>query len=458
MKTTLPLLALLCLFFNLSKAQDWVPVSIGAVPNEYIFVSLSVPDENTAWAAAIEYVGNPVPSDHVIKLLRTTDGGQTWIQKELLDEPLVGRMTWEIHAIDSLNAWISSNRLEATDTRPIFKTTDGGDTWQQVDLINMSGGVFIHFFDPLHGLVIRNSLVAVSSDGGETWTPVTSPQWPLAPDEFGIMWGPSSINHNASVGNHFWFGSSKGRVLHSSDRGLTWTAVQVGTTSENIHSLAFTDTLHGVAIITDNGGNPYPNAKIFETFDGGQSWTQAAAPPFNSISSIAAVPGSLNTFVAGDLLNSDPVIAHNQQGIGNSSWVYDEGMIFNACGFEFASPTVGFAAGYYDDGTNVILKWNGDLTQPSAAREPLLKNVALRTFPSPFSEALQIQVDFTDSYGISSGTLEVYNLKGVRLFLENIDNQTIWNKTIPAQGWAPGAYFLKVRTAEGIVLRKVVKQ
>ena len=454
MKQTLPLVTLLCLFLNFTEAQNWVPVSTGAVPNEYIFISLSVPDENTAWAAAVEYVGNPVPSDHVIKILRTTDGGQTWVLKDLLDESLAGRMTWEIHALDSLNAWISSNRLEATDTRPIFKTTDGGDSWTQVDLENMSGGVFIHFFDPLHGLVIRNQRVAVSSDGGETWTPVTAPEWPLAQDEFGVMWGPTSINHNASFGNHFWFGSSKGRVLHSADRGMTWTAVQVGATNENINSLAFTDTLHGVAVITDNGGSPYPNAKIFETFDGGETWTQAATPPFGSISSIAAVPGAPNAFVAGNLLSGDFVIAHNQQGLTDSAWVYDETFIFNSLGFEFASPTVGFAAGYYDDGTNVILKWNGDLTPPSASREPVLKNIAIQAFPSPFSEALQIKVDFEKPM---SGSLEVYNLAGRQVFLENIDNQHVWNKTVATQGWAPGAYLLKVRTAAGVAVRKVVK-
>lgn len=452
MKQTLPLLALLCLYLTQMKAQDWLPVSVGEIVNEYVFTSISVVDENVAWTAASYWDVPPVPEDHVIKIFRTTDGGQTWAIKDLTDESLTGRMTWEIHALDSLTAWISSNRLEATDTRPLFKTTNGGGSWTQVDLPNMGGGVMIHFFDPVNGLAIRNNLITITTDGGTNWQPVTVPGW--SSDERAIFWGCPN-NHTAYFGSHVWSGTNKGRVFHSADRGLTWTAIQVGATNENINSIAFTDTLHGVAIITDAGGSPYPTAKVFETFDGGQTWEQAATPPFGSISSIAAVPGAPNAFVAGNLLSGDLVIAHNLQGIADSTWVYDESLFFYSNGFEFFSPTVGYSIGYYEDGTNVILKWNGDLTPPSAAREPILKNIAVQSFPSPFSEALTVQVDFEKP---TSGSLEILDFSGRQVFFQNIENQQVWNKNIAAHGWTPGAYLLKVRTAEGVAIRKIFKQ
>ncbi len=86
---------------------------------------------------------------------------------------------------------------------------------------------------------------------------------------------------------------------------------------------------------------------------------------------------------------------------------------------------------------------------------PVLKDISISTFPSPFSDAFQIQVDFAE---MTSGSLEIYDLAGRQVFLQNIDNQAVWNKTIAAQGWAAGVYLLKVRTKDGVAIRKIVKQ
>ncbi len=86
---------------------------------------------------------------------------------------------------------------------------------------------------------------------------------------------------------------------------------------------------------------------------------------------------------------------------------------------------------------------------------PVLKNGTIQSFPSPFSEALHVQVDFEKP---TSGSLEVYDLAGRQVFLENIDRQQVWNKTITAQGWSAGAFLLKVRTADGVAIRKILKQ
>ncbi|MEZ4953654.1 MAG: kelch repeat-containing protein [Saprospiraceae bacterium] len=86
---------------------------------------------------------------------------------------------------------------------------------------------------------------------------------------------------------------------------------------------------------------------------------------------------------------------------------------------------------------------------------PVLKNVRIQSFPSPFSEALNIRVDFEKP---ASGSLELYDLTGRQVFSEQIGNQPIWNKTIATHGWPDRAYLLKVCTAEGVAFRKVLKQ
>lgn len=86
---------------------------------------------------------------------------------------------------------------------------------------------------------------------------------------------------------------------------------------------------------------------------------------------------------------------------------------------------------------------------------PVLKNVDIQAFPSPFSEALTVQVDFEKP---TSGSLEMLDLAGRQVFLESIDNQAVWNKSIVTQGWATGAYLLKVRTRDGVAVQKIIKQ
>ena len=450
MKNLLPLLFGFCLFPILSEAQTWTPVSYADIPNDYFFVSMSVVDENIIWAAACEInSGTPVNANHLIKILRTTDGGLTWSSYDV--EEALGRITWDIQALDANTAWISSNRLEASDTRPLFKTTDGGETWEQVELENMSGGVFVHFFDAQHGLVIRNARAAITNDGGDNWITVPILNWPLATGEICLFWCNGS-NHNAYFGSHAWVGTSAGRVLHSTDYGWTWTPTQVGLTTENINNVAFSDTLHGVATISDNGSSFYSETKLMETFDGGMTWTQAAAAPINVVTSLVSVPGAPNTFVAGNCVEGSSdlnTIAWNQNGMEASSWMYSKDEIFYTNHIEFISPTVGYVAGYYEDGTNAILKWNGDLT-PVNAHEVSPPELSLAITPNPATD--YIRFDIADDTG------GPYHLKLTDAAGRVVVNTTTTNQELNISHLPSGMYFLKVEEGARIAMAKVIKQ
>ncbi len=86
---------------------------------------------------------------------------------------------------------------------------------------------------------------------------------------------------------------------------------------------------------------------------------------------------------------------------------------------------------------------------------PKLQNLHIQTFPSPFSTTLNVQVDFKKP---TSGSLEVYDINGGQIYLQEIDNQLVWGETIAAKTWASGTYLLKVRTADGVAIRKILKQ
>lgn len=108
--------------------------------------------------------------------LRTTTGGSTWERMELPSgiNDLYGNMEF----IDSLNGWIGVNHLTIPRTGNIYRTDDGGKSWQTLyegeDLIGA-----ISFSDQFHGISFWSGFydnfddtkVLITDDGGKTWIP-----------------------------------------------------------------------------------------------------------------------------------------------------------------------------------------------------------------------------------------------------------------------------------------------
>lgn len=85
-------------------------------------------------------------------------------------------------------------------------------------------------------------------------------------------------------------------MLHSADRGLTWTAsastIPAGDPARGVFGLAFRDRHHGIAVGGDyRAGEPSPDAAAV-TGDGGRTWRQAATPPPAYRSGVAWLPHS----------------------------------------------------------------------------------------------------------------------------------------------------------------------
>ena len=101
MKKPLLLLALLCLFFISAKSQTWLPQGAGLFPNGYAIYSISVPNDSVVWLiasveSAVQGAGG-VPANHLTKVARTTNGGETWQVHDV--EEAVGRISFDIAAI-----------------------------------------------------------------------------------------------------------------------------------------------------------------------------------------------------------------------------------------------------------------------------------------------------------------------------------------------------------------------
>lgn len=112
-------------------------------------------------------------------VLRTEDGGQTWVNRvaDLTDRSPFGEWGWKIQFLDDRIGYVS---LENFNDGAILKTTDGGESWTRIEIddpqqnANLEG---VGFVDEAHGWVggwgtqaFVTGESSATSDGGQTWT------------------------------------------------------------------------------------------------------------------------------------------------------------------------------------------------------------------------------------------------------------------------------------------------
>ena len=161
------------LFFALTilalSAQNWTPMAAGLLPDNTLIYSISAVGDNIVWAVASgAYSQPPIPASHRPQLLRTSNGGQTWTVLEI--EEAQGAISFQIVAVDSLNAWITTQDYGATATgRALYQTKDGGIEWTK-RVTNGGAGVALNrFSDGEHWLAHNRQGTSKSANNGVSW-------------------------------------------------------------------------------------------------------------------------------------------------------------------------------------------------------------------------------------------------------------------------------------------------
>ena len=110
-----------------------------------IAVDPSNPD--TIWVGTGE-ANNQRSSLYGDGIYKSTDGGKTWEHKGLRDTQHIGRVV--VHPQDSNTVYVASpgNEYSFSEARGVFKTTDGGESWEKVLYVNPAVGVIDLVIDP----------------------------------------------------------------------------------------------------------------------------------------------------------------------------------------------------------------------------------------------------------------------------------------------------------------------
>lgn len=260
---------------------------------------LSAFDQRTAWASG---------SDNTV--LHSDDGGEHWHASHLPPAMLASPLDFrDIDAVSRDTAYLLS--IGPGEASRIYKTVDAGANWiMQYQNSDPQGFLdAMTFWDAQSGLVIGDAIdghlqILITEDGGTSWHKISDEVLPRAlPNEGAFSASGSNI---AVAGTHdAWIATGaviKSRVLHTSDRGHSWTVVDTPiATSESagIFSIAFRDAVHGVVVGGDYKQETLAHDNVAITQDGGKTWQLVREHGLSGYrSSVKYLPGRPGTLIA----------------------------------------------------------------------------------------------------------------------------------------------------------------
>jgi photosystem II stability/assembly factor-like uncharacterized protein len=229
-------------------------------------------------------------------LYRTDDGGATWQAVKAIAGPAIKGLC----AIDVLRgttgvAIHAAGRVGG----PAFvlRSLDAGATWRSTDLGAQAGMVLdVKFFDEANGLLFcgsdaaterSNALILRTSDGGSTWVQAYRSARP-----YELTWKASFASRDvgyATVQNYNPDTAVAQRhVLKTSNGGRTWTELPL------VADYAVRE--FGIGFVNEREGWVGTTTGGFETRDGGASWQRIEFG--RAVNKIRIVPGADGAFAA----------------------------------------------------------------------------------------------------------------------------------------------------------------
>jgi photosystem II stability/assembly factor-like uncharacterized protein len=200
-------------------------------------VAINPTDPNVVWVGTGE-ANNRQSSSWGDGIYKSTDGGKTWKHMGLRETQHIGRIVVDPNDTDIVYVAAVGRLWGANKERGIFKTVDGGLTWQHVLAINENTGAVDLVMDPANSKVLLtaayqrrrtgfgfngggpDSGIYKTVDGGRTWRKITAGLPPGDTGRIGLdIYRRDSNIIYATVENR------EGGVFRSEDRGETWSKV-----------------------------------------------------------------------------------------------------------------------------------------------------------------------------------------------------------------------------------------
>src|SRR5947209_1441485 len=268
--------------------QTWKPVSDGFFGGAIGAVAVAPSDPNVVYAGTGEETvrGNLSYGDGVWK---STDAGKTWTHIGLEDSRQIGRIRVHPTNPDVVYVAVMGHAFGPNEQRGVYRSKDGGRTWERVLFVNRDAGAVDLAMDPSNARILyastwrfrrgayffesggEGSALWKSTDGGDTWREISRnkgmPKGTLG--IIGVSVSPSNPQNVYAIVE-----AKEGGVFRSHDGGDTWTKTS---DHSDLRQRAWYYT-RIIADPKDEETSYVPNVRFHRSKDGGKTWANIATP------------------------------------------------------------------------------------------------------------------------------------------------------------------------------------
>ncbi len=337
-------------------------------------------------------------------ILYTEDGGVTWTAQASGETATFEDIMWGASGVGGLEfVWACGS------SATVVNTMDAGTTWET----QSSGAPFvaytINFQGIMNGIMMGDGFYALSTNGGNLFSPVMTSYVYRAVDY---------------VGSTAWTCGDNGFIKKTTDGGTTWSDQTSGTTLG----------LHGIDFINANEGWACGyTGTILHTTDGGATWTEQVSTTANLLSSIK-FSDSQNGWACG---YTGTILRTTDGGTTWTNYSLEGGTLVWLQSIALINANEGWIVG--DDG--VIITF---LDESVAIENNAIQNMPLTIYPNPAASTVTIETAAVVQ------TVEIFDLSGARVQHETTTNFSVDSLEM-------GVYFIHVTTSEGIITRRFIK-
>jgi photosystem II stability/assembly factor-like uncharacterized protein len=272
-----------------NSGRTWTPIfdttrvaSIGAI-------AVSSSNPNTVYVGT----GEPDMRDSIAYgdgVYKSTDAGKTWKHLGLENTKQIGRIIVDPKNPNTVFVAALGNAYAPNPDRGVYRSQDGGATWQKVLFKNEDVGAIDLAFDPLDSKIVYATLWNVrrppwfiyapangpgagifkSTDGGATWKEISAGIPVEGRGHIGIAVASSNRNRVYAVVD-----AKEGGVFSSNDAGVTWTRLS---NDKRLWDRGW--YFEKVTVDPKNADVVYVmNTSIYRSADAGKTWTPIKGAP-----------------------------------------------------------------------------------------------------------------------------------------------------------------------------------
>ncbi len=290
-----------------NRGHTWTPIFDDQAVSTFGDVAIAPSNPDVLYAGTGEQ-NNRQSTSWGNGVYRSDDGGDTWRHLGLVGTRHVGKI--EIHPTNPDIVWVAGmgNLWGEGEERGVFRSTDGGRTWDKVLYVDATTGAVDLAMDPTNPDVLYAAMyqrmrkawgfngggpgsgIYKTTDGGDTWTRLSQGLPDVDMGRIGLAISESNPNivmalveaPNEPSGDQGQGGGFGGRgrggppnatgTYRSEDAGATWTKVSDQNGRPMYYSELFIHPLDPNLVFTAE-----TNSK--RSHDGGRTWEDIAAQP-----------------------------------------------------------------------------------------------------------------------------------------------------------------------------------